>query len=455
MFPCERIKRREFLRNSALGIAGIGLHPKLVQAAEFYEGHPLAPKASHFPAKAKQMVFIFLTGGFSHIDTFDPKPELGKRQGEKVDRGTLVGSQFKFQRYGKSGIEVSELFPHIGNVADDLCIIRSMKNDFGDHFQGTLAMHTGSGSIPMPSLGSWLSYGLGTLNPNLPSHMVLAKFMPYAGGQNWDNSFLPTSHQGVRVVPGQDPIPNLKTQVESVSLREMEQKMLADINRIHSKDRPNDPRLASRMSSFDIARGMMNEAPDAFDIGKEKDSVLASYGLERGEKESFSWQCLIARRLVERGVRIVQLVDTGANSNWDAHGNMETHRKKAEYVDQGIAALIGDLKDRGLLDETLVVCCTEFGRTPFGDSESAKGRGHHRHAFTCFMAGGGTKGGYIHGATDEIGMEVAEDLVHYHDFHATILHLMGFDHEKLTYRYGGRDFRLTDVAGQVVHPIIA
>ncbi|MCA9448217.1 MAG: DUF1501 domain-containing protein [Candidatus Omnitrophica bacterium] len=455
MFPCERMKRRDFLRNSALGLAGAGLYPQLAQAAEFYEGHPLAPKPSHFPAKAKQMVFIFLTGGFSHIDTFDPKIELTKKHGQKINRGILSGSQFNFQRYGESGLEVSELFAQTGKMADDLCVLRSMKNDFGDHFQGTLAMHTGSGSIPMPSLGSWLSYGLGTLNPNLPSYMVLAKFMPYAGGQNWDNSFLPTSHQGVRVLPGEDPIPNLKTPVESVSLREMEKKMLHDLNLLHAKDRPNDPRLTGRMSSFEIARGMMGEAPEAFDLSKEKDSVLASYGVERGEKESFSWQCLIARRLIERGVRVVQLVDTGANNNWDAHGNMETHRTKAKYVDQGIGALIGDLKERGLLDETLVVCCTEFGRTPFSDSESSKGRGHHRYAFTCFMAGGGTKGGHIHGETDELGMEVAKDPVHYHDFHATILHLMGFDHEKLTYRYGGRDFRLTDVAGNVVKSIIA
>ncbi|MCA9439261.1 MAG: DUF1501 domain-containing protein [Candidatus Omnitrophica bacterium] len=449
------MKRREFLRTSAMGLAGASLYPQLVQAAEFYEGHPLAPKPSPLPAKARQLVFIFLTGGFSHVDTFDPKPELTKKDGQKTDRGVLSASRFEFKRYGQSGLEISELFPHMGKVADDLCVIRSMKNDFGDHFQGTLAMHTGSGSVPMPSLGSWLSYGLGTLNPNLPSYMILAKFMPYAGGQNWDNSFLPTSHQGVRVVPGQDPIPNLKTPVESVSLRELEQKMLADINKIHAKDRPHDARLNARMSSFDIARGMMNEAPEAFDLSKEKDSVLENYGLERGEKESFSWQCLIARRLIERGVRVVQLVDTGANNNWDAHGNMETHRNKAKYVDQGIAALIGDLRDRGMLDDTLVVCCTEFGRTPFADSESAKGRGHHRHAFTCLMAGGGVKGGHVHGASDEIGMEVAEDLVHYHDFHATILRLMGFDHEKLTYRYGGRDFRLTDVSGKVVDSLIA
>lgn len=449
------MRRREFLRNSALGLAGVGLYPKLLQAAEFYEGHPLAPKPSHFPAKAKQAVFIFLTGGFSHVDTFDPKPDLAKRDGQKVDQGTLLAPQFKFDRYGESGLEVSELFQHVGGMADDLCVIRSMKNDFGDHFQGTLAMHTGSGSIPMPSLGSWLSYGLGTLNPNLPSYLVLAKFMPYAGGQNWDNSFLPPSHQGVRVIPGEDPLPNIKPQIESVTLRDLEQKMLSDINLIHAKDRPDDPRLRARMSSFDIARGMMTEAPEAFDLSKEPDSILEKYGVERGEKESFSWQCLVARRLVERGVRVVQLVDTGANNNWDAHGNIESHRKKAQFVDKGIAALIADLKERGLLDETLVICCTEFGRTPFGDSESSKGRGHHRHVFTCFMAGGGTKGGHVHGESDDLGMEVAKDEVHYHDFHATILHLMGFDHEKLTYRYGGRDFRLTDVSGKVVHSIVA
>lgn len=455
MFPCERIERRKFLKMSALGLASAAVHPRLVQAAQFYEGHPLAPQPSHFPGKAKQLVLIFLTGGFSHVDTFDHKPELAKRHGEKIQWGNLVRSMFEFKHYGESGLEISELFPHMGGVADDLCVIRSMYSDFGDHFQGTLAMHTGSGSIPMPSLGSWISYGLGTLNPNLPSYMILAKEMPYAGGQNWDNSFLPTSHQGVRVIPGDDPIPNLKPNVESVTLRDLELKMLNDLNGIHEKDRPRDPRLRARMSSFDIARGMMTEAPDVFDISKETDAVLERFGVERGEKESFSWQCLIARRLIERGTRVVQLVDTGASNNWDAHGDMASHRKKAEFVDRGIAALIGDLKDRGLLDETLVVLCTEFGRTPYGEGEGDRGRGHHRNAFTCVLAGGGTKGGFVHGATDDLGLDVAEAKVHVHDFHATILHLMGFDHEKLTYRYGGRDFRLTDVAGEVVHNVIA
>ncbi|MCG3197197.1 MAG: DUF1501 domain-containing protein [Candidatus Omnitrophica bacterium] len=457
MTPNNPIRRRDFLRIAAgcCATGGLGLYPALSLAAEAGGGHPLAPRPSHFPGKAKQMILLFMTGGMSHLDTFDPKPALRERHGQKVEGGYIKGGDFTFARCGKSGLEISELFPHLQKVADELCVIRSMYTDHGDHFQGTLAMHTGSASVPLPSLGSWISYGLGTENPNLPSYMVLAKDPPYAGGQVWDNSFLPAYHQGVRITPGEEPIPDIRPAARSASLADLERVMLEDFNKLHSSLRPEDLRLPSRMATFNTAKGMMSEAPAVFDLSAETDKTLEAYGIQRGDSSAFGWQCLVARRLIERGVRVVELIDRGAGGNWDSHSNMEDHRKLAEYIDRGVSALISDLAERGLLDQTLIVGCTEFGRTPHNPKPDEKGRGHHRRAFSCFLSGGGAKGGYAHGESDEIGMEVAKDKVHVHDFHATILHLMGFDHERLTYRYGGRDYRLTDVHGNVVKEILA
>jgi Protein of unknown function (DUF1501) len=462
MTGCDHC-RREFLKGAAGGLAagGLALYRSLALAAEAHRGYALAPKPAHFPARAKHLVFIFLTGGFSHVDTFDPKPRLRKDHGKVVPsvdlRGTnrlpLLGSPFAFRRHGRSGLEISELFPHLGSVADDLCVLRTLHTDIVEHFQATLAMHTGSSTVPLPSIGAWLSYGLGTLNGNLPSYVVLAEHLPYAGSQVWDSNFLPPVHQGVRIIPGPEPIPDLRTPARSATLAELERAMLRDLNEAHAKARPGDEALRARSARFETARGLMRTAPEVFDLGKESDKTLELYGLKRGDNRSFAYQCLIARRLVERGVRVVELIDTGSHDNWDAHGDMQQHRPKAARVDRALAGLIRDLKQRGLFGTTLVAVCTEFGRTPWSDN--GKGRNHYAKAFSCLLAGAGVKGGVAYGQTDEYGIRIAADPAHVHDYHATILHLLGLDHKRLTYRYAGRDFRLTDVAGNVLKDILA
>jgi hypothetical protein len=458
--PSGSTNRRAFLHAAG---AGLGLYPLLSRAAELNGGHPLAPKPTHFPPKAKHLVVIFLTGGMSHLDTFDPKPKLRAEDGKPVpafglrgaSRQPLLGSPFAFTPRGQSGLMISELFPHLGTVADELCVLRTLHTDIVEHFQAVLAMHTGSATVPMPSLGSWLSHGLGTFNPNLPSYVVLCEHLPYAGSQVWDSSFLPPVHQGVRIVPGAEPIPDLKSTARSVTLEELEQVMLRDVNERHAASRPEDLNLRARTASFDLARGLMREAPEVFDVARESPGTLERFGLERGDTRSFAYQCLIARRLIERGVRVVEVIDTGSGDNWDAHGDMQAHRPKALRVDRALAALIQDLRARGLFDETLLAICTEFGRTAWTDALGTKGRNHHAEAFSCLLAGAGVRGGTAYGQTDEYGIHIAENPVHVHDYHATILHLMGLDHTRLTYRYAGRDFRLTDVSGEVVHAILA
>jgi hypothetical protein len=340
-------------------------------------------------------------------------------------------------------------------VADDLCIIRTLRTDIVEHFQAVLAMHTGSATVPMPSLGAWISFGLGTLNRNLPSYVVLCEHMPYAGAQVWDNSFLPPYHQGVRIVPGKDPIPDLHSPARSLRLQELEAMMLRDLNELHAQARPGDLDLRARSSSFETARGLMREAPEVFDLARETNATLRLYGLQPGDQTSFAAQCLTARRLVVHGVRVVELIDTGSNNNWDAHGNMQDHLPKAQRVDQPLGALLRDLKQRGLLGETLVAICTEFGRTPFTDAPGTRGRNHYAETFSALLAGGGTKGGTAYGQTDEYGLRSIVDPSHVHDYHATILHVMGLDHTRLTYRYAGRDFRLTDVHGNILQKILA
>ena len=450
------IRRREFLARSAAGLTALGggLYPALSLAAQLGDGHPLAPRPSHFPARAKRLILLFLTGGFSHVDTFDPKPRLRADQGKKLGPGYALGSPFEFKACGRSGLEVSELFPRLTTAADDLCVIRTLHTDIVEHFQATLAMLTGSATVPMPSLGSWISYGLGTFNPNLPSFVVIAEHTPYAGAQVWETSFLPPHHQGVRIVPGADPIADLRPPPRAARLRELEEVMLRDVNDLHARARPEDLRLRARMSSFEVARGMMREAPEVFDLSRESDAALELYGARRGDAKSFAAQCIVARRLLERGVRVVEVIDTGSHDNWDAHGDMDQHRPKARRVDQAIAGLIQDLKARGLWADTLLACSTEFGRTPWCMSPGAKGREHHARAFSSLLAGAGVRGGMAYGKTDDHGIEIAEDPVHVHDYHATILHLLGLDHEKLTYRYAGRDFRLTDVSGRVVRGVL-
>ncbi len=427
---------------------------------------PLAPRRPHHAAKAKHVIFLYMSGGVSHVDTFDPKPALTADHGKQVtldhpetrnrpgyEKLFLKKPQWAFRPNARCGTEVSDLFPHVRGVADELCVIRSMHGDHSNHYNATLGIHTGSFNIARPSIGAWVSYGLGSPNRNLPSFMVLAPRTPYAGTQVWASDFLPGSHQGTRVVPGAQPMADIKPRVAR-SRQEKELAALAALNRSHLAKRPDDNDLAARIRSFETAFGMQVAAPEAFDLSGESDATLAMYGLPRGSTKGFAWQCLMARRLVERGVRFVELIDTGSSGNWDSHGNMQDHARLAKNVDQPMAGLIQDLKQRGLLEDTLLVWTSEFGRTPFNNKPDAAGREHHPWAFSTWLAGAGVKSGAVHGRTDEHGIRVADHGVHVHDLHATVLHLLGLDHERLTYRHAGRDFRLTDVAGKVVHNIL-
>ena len=408
-----------------------------------------------------------MTGGVSHVDTFDPKPRLKADVGKEVkadhpeiqdrpgyERIFLKAPQWEFSPYGQCGTEVSSLFPEVGTCVDDIALIRSMHTDHSNHYNATLGMHTGSFAFARPSIGSWVSYGLGTLNQNLPSFITIAPRQTYAGSQVYASDFLPGAHQGTLVVPGPQPIANVKPRI-GMPRQELELAALRRLNRQHLAHRSGHALAEARIKSFETAFGMQMAAPEAFDFSGETNATHELYGLERGSTAGFAWQCLAARRLVERGVRFVELIDTGSSGNWDSHGNMMDHVKLARNVDQPIAALLKDLKARGLLEDTLVVWTTEFGRTPFNNKADATGREHHNWAFSSWLAGAGVKPGIVHGSTDEYGMKPDSDPVHVHDFHATILHLMGLDHEKLTYRHSGRDYRLTDVYGEVVDGVLA
>ena len=438
-----------------------GLLSELLAADAPHADDPLSPKPSHFPAKARQVIFVFSNGGASHMDTFDYKPELFKADGRMMGTGGGLSNQqrvllkplWDFKPGGKCGTLVSDLFPHLRERMDDICVIKSMNGNDNEHYNATLGMHTGSFFFSRPSIGSWVSYGLGTTNQNLPSFIALAPQMPYAGTQIFNNDFLPAYHQGVRVVGGKEPIANLNRRTTHRGLQESELGFADVLNNRHLQQRANDSDLSARIRSFETAFHMQSDAPEAFDVGKENDATLAMYGLKRGESEGFGWQCLVARRLAERGVRFIELVDGSSSNNWDQHGNMAEHADHAKAIDEPLAGLLQDLKERGMLDETLVVWTTEFGRTPGVDGD--KGRGHHSACFSSWLAGGGVRGGMSHGSTDDIGATVVENGVHVHDFHATILHLLGIDHTSLTYRHAGRDYRLTDVHGHIVRDILA
>ena len=449
--------RRTAIRSLAAGgLLLPGILSELLGAAEL--DNPLAPKPPHFPPKAKRVIFLFMTGGVSHIDTFDPKPFLTANHGKPAKgKSFYKGADWKFRRYGKSGIEVSDLFPETGSVIDDICVIRSMKNINGDHFGATIGIHTGSATFNRPSMGSWVSYGLGTENQNLPSFVVIAPELPYAGGQVWGSDFLPVLHQGTRIIPVPEPISNMKRRAPTPEIQQTELQLTEYFNRQHLAERETDSNLAARIKSFETAFGMQKEAPEAFDISKESDATLKMYGLERGSTRGFGWQCLVARRLAERGVRFVELIDGGTSidHNWDAHAFMPVYDKLAPPVDKAIAGLLRDLKSRGMLDDTVVVWTTEFGRDPLVPDPSAEGRGHHATAYCSWVAGGGFAGGKAYGVSDEIGGLVAEDEVSVHDLQATILNQLGLDHTRLTYRHAGRDYRLTDVHGKIVKGILA
>ncbi|MBL98813.1 MAG: hypothetical protein CMM06_03880 [Rhodopirellula sp.] len=460
----KQFNRRQILRSS---IAGSMLLPGLTECLALDEQSKGMAQKTHFPAKAKNVIFLFMTGGVSHVDTFDPKPALHRDHGKEIkadhpeikdrpgyEKIYLKRPQWEFSPHGESGIEVSTLFPHVATCVDDIAMIRSMHTSHSNHYNATLGMHTGSFAFSRPSIGSWVTYGMGTVNQNLPGFIVIAPRQTYAGTQVYSNDFLPAINQGTLVVPGAEPIANVSPRLPKDRQR-LELDALQALNSLHLDKRSNKEALQTRMKSFATAYGMQSAVPEAFDFSKETESTLNSYAIQPNSTAGFGWQCLAARRLVERGVRFVELIDTGSSGNWDAHGDMMSHVGLAKNVDQPIAALLKDLKQRGMLEDTLVVWTTEFGRTPFNNTADAKGREHHPWAFTSWLAGAGVKKGIVHGATDEHGLRASEDTVHVHDFHATILHLLGFDHEKLTYRHAGRDYRLTDVEGTVVQNVLA
>ena len=464
MNDCTTCSRRQFLRSA---VAGSALFPGILQQLMADGGDPLAASAPHFPAKAKRVIFLFMTGGVSHIDSFDPKPALIRDHGKEVkldhpeikdragyERIYLKRPQWEFAPHGQSGTEVSTLFPHMAKCVDDFALIRSMHTSHSNHYNATLGMHTGSFTQSRPSIGAWTSYGLGSPNRNLPSFVVLAPAQTYAGTQVYASDFLPGAHQGTLVVPGATPVANIAPRIPA-DRQALELAALRSLDERHLAAHQRDGLLAARLRSFETAFGMQMAVPEVFDFSRENDATLTDYGLQRGQTTGFGWQCLAARRLAERGVRFIELIDTGSSNNWDAHGDMLTHAPLAKNVDQPIAALLRDLKQRGMLDDTLVVWTTEFGRTPFNNTADAKGREHHSWAFSSWLAGAGVKPGIVHGATDEHGLRAVENPVHVHDFHATILHLLGFDHERLTYRHAGRDYRLTDVEGNVVKAILS
>ena len=461
--------RRDVLQRALGGFGAIALQGLLAEEtradAASSSADSLAPKIPHHQPRAKRVIFLYMTGGVSHVDSFDPKPELFANHGKKINVDNWQGKlgqftrylkkpDWKFSRGGKSGIEVSDLFPHMRGVVDDLCVIRSMESNHTNHYESTLGMHCGSWDFARPSIGAWASYGLGTVNRNLPSFVVIAPKTPYAGAQTWGSDFLPGCHQGTQMIPGDNPIPNLRRRVSSSKLQELELDFLSKANREHLQKRTVDHALEARIQSYETAFGMQSEAPEAMDLSGEKPSTLKLYGVKPGQKTGFGWQCLVARRLAERGVRFIELIDVGSSSNWDAHGNMATHGPLARNVDQAIAGLVTDLKQRGMLDDTLVVWTTEFGRTPYHEKADHPGREHHHQVFSSWLAGGGVKGGIVHGSSDEHGIAVARDRVHVHDLHATILHQLGLNHERLTFRHAGRDYRLTDVHGEVVKEVL-
>ncbi|MGB7159092.1 MAG: DUF1501 domain-containing protein [Tepidisphaeraceae bacterium] len=475
--------RRQILKTFANGFGMIGLAGLFAQDAlastavdawltglrdPSRAAHPLTSRPPMHPAKAKRVIFLFMSGGPSHVDTFDPKPMLTAHNGkplpfpmprlERTKTGNLLASPWNFARHGQCGTEVSELFPNIANCVDDLCVVRSMVADNINHNGACLQMNTGEQAFSRPSLGSWLTYGIGSENRNLPGFVVISPAQPAQGAPLWSNSFLPAAYQGTLVSDLKNPIANLANAQFDRKAQRAELDALAQINALHKARREEDSRLGARIESFELAYRMQADAPEAFDVGTEDAETLKLYGVGNEATDLFARQCLMARRLVERGVRVVQVYHTQTSKRsscqlWDQHGSLKAELpNNCMATDQPVAALIKDLKRRGMLDETLVVWGGEFGRTP--TAEGTDGREHHPFGFTMFLAGGGVKAGMTYGATDDFGWHAVENRVHVHDLHATILHLMGIDHEKLTYHYGGRDYRLTDVSGNVVRDIL-
>ncbi|MBI2423037.1 MAG: DUF1501 domain-containing protein [Candidatus Hydrogenedentes bacterium] len=457
------LNRRDFLCRCGMGMGAISLGNMLLGSTAGAAEHGLA----HFPGKAKRVIHFFLNGGPSHVDTFDPKPALEKYAGQmlptenlRTERktGAAFPSPFKFQRYGQSGLEISELFEKTAAHADDMAVIRSLKAKVPNHEPSLMLMNCGDAVMSRPSLGSWINYGLGAENENLPGFVVMCPGgYPVKEAENWRAGFLPGIYQGTFINSQHTAIEKLIENIRNKDTNRDEQRQQLDllraINEEHATQRNSDPRLEAQIQSFELAYRMQMDAADAFDIQQEPEYIRAMYG-----DGVHARQTLIARRLLERGVRFVQLWH-GAGQPWDNHDDIGIHARLAREIDQPIAALIADLKQRGMFEDTLVIWGGEFGRTPTVELQAngtpMKGRDHNPYGFSMWMAGGGVKGGTVYGATDEFGFRAVENVVEVHDLHATILHLLGFNHEQFTYRYAGRDFRLTDVHGNVIRDIVA
>ena len=472
------LTRRQFFSRCALGLGAIALASLLKEQELFGAGaaaslNPMAPRAPHFPAKAKNIIYLFMAGGPSQLELFDYKPKLQELNGQPIpdsfiegkrfafmgtSHGTkLLGTRRAFKQHGQSGMWVSEMFPHTATIVDDVSFVRSCATNLFNHAPAKLFMNTGSGQFGRPSMGAWVTYGIGSESENLPGFVVLQSGPrgPRGGSVNWASGFLPTSYQGVPLRGSGDPILDIASPQGITATRQRDSiDAIRDLN-LKRLVETGDAEISTRIAAYDMAYRMQSSAPELIDLSGESEATLKLYGVEK-DKPSFARNCLLARRLVERGVRFVQLYHT----NWDSHGgpgeNLQADFEKVcREVDQGQAALIKDLKARGLLKDTLVVWGGEFGRTPMGENRDTTGRNHHIDAFTMWLAGGGVKPGAIIGQTDELGFNPVEDRVHVHDLHATMLHLFGLDHKKLTFRFQGRDFRLTDVHGELVTKLMA
>jgi hypothetical protein len=467
--------RRDFLFRAGGGLGGIALNWLIQQESRAADpprpsSNPLAAKKPHFPPKAQRVIFLFMVGGPSQIDLFDPKPALEKWAGQPLPESTgrpksqfttggevILPSTRKFRKHGQSGIEISDLMPHLATCVDDICFLRSCWCTSTIHAPAMYELHSGRVIMGYPSLGSWVTYGLGSVSENLPAYCVMPQpeGVPEGGAPCWSAAFLPAVYQGTLLRRGPNPILNLKPPPEVSS--EENRRTFDLVNKLNAlQTRPGDAELEARAASYELAFRMQSYAPEAVDLSKETEATKKAYGLDQARTADFGTRLLLARRLVERGVRFVTVYSGGGPliTQWDAHDNInENHEKMCGHVDQPIAALLKDLKQRGLLQDTLVVWCSEFGRTP--NSQGGKGRDHNPLGYTMWLAGGGAKGGTVVGATDEFGLKAVEQPISVNDFHATILHLLGLDHEKLTFRHNGRDERLTDVAGEVVEVAVA
>jgi hypothetical protein len=468
--------RREFLLRAGSGFGALALAhlldgDGLLPAAEPADAHanPLAPRRPHHAGRARCVIFLFMEGGPSHLDTFDPKPELTRRHGQRlpasfgtvvtpmgIGGNTLLASRRTFRRYGASGLDVSDWLPHIAGCVDDLAVVRSCWADGLNHVGSVCQMNTGSILAGRPSLGSWALYGLGSVNQDLPGFVVMTDNPgePAGGARNWGTGFMPATYEGTLFRTGANPILHLRPPAEVSAQRQRNRlDLIGELNEQHRRARPEDGELAARMAAYELAFRMQSAAPQAVDLAQESARTRAEYGLNRPECADFGHRCLLARRLVERGVRFVQ-VYCGSGSQWDAHSDLEgNHRRMCARCDQPTAALLRDLKRRGLLDSTLVIWGGEFGRTPM--SEGASGRDHNPYGFTMWLAGGGVRGGQVIGSTDEFGLRAEDEPVHVHDLHASILHLTGLDHRRLTFLHNGRDERLTENGGRVIRQVLA